>query len=594
MNAVNSDCPPNKEQQRLKDLKSLNLLDSPREEQFEVITQLAAKSLDTPIAMISLLDQHRQWFKSCVGLDQRETPRDISICTEAIKEMEMLVIEDTSLDPRFADNPMVTGDPFIRFYAGAVIRSPQGQPLGTLCVIDRKPRALHESERKQLLRLARLVESEIRQKNLVGQLLNELEKDKSHGASAPILGRKGVYDQLAELIVAGKPVVIALGKIRPFELASSLQIDDAAMKIELERHLRNLPLDVTFGLWRNDQFIAYREGTPPVATTALLSDLEKAFHSGFERPRHGRYATVCLGISAFPQDDHTPRSLLQRANEVMPPHTSTNKLLNVGIYSSEGKTPMQFKDDVLNRLREGIIHERFYLVYQPIVDVNTGKLVRAEALLRWTDPALGDVPPADFIPIAEESGLIVRIGAFVLHNVVQDLTMMRDQGRPIVPISINISGKQLRDPEFTEFLRDVMEAARLEAGHLELEITESSLIEDLERASTTLNDIHKTGITCAIDDFGVGFSSFNYLRRLPVRTLKIDREFVQSIDTSERDRNIVAAIIGLAHALGMVVTAEGVEQESQRQELIALGCDLMQGYLTGRPDAFNRLMDYSR
>jgi diguanylate cyclase len=592
MNVANPDDPPVKEQQRLTDLKSLNLLDSPREEQFEVITQLAAKSLDTPIALISLLDQHRQWFKSCVGLDATETPRDISMCTEAIKEESMLVVEDARQDPRFADNPMVIGDPFIRFYAGAVIRSPRGQPLGTLCVIDRKPRTLHESERKQLLRLARLVESEIRQKNLVGQLLSELEKDKSHGVNAPIPGRKDIYDQLAELIEKGKPLVVALGKLRPFELASSLQIDHRALKSELEKRLRMLPLEVTFGVWRRDQFLAFREGVPPVATTALLSDLEKAFHGAFEQPRHGRYATVCLGVSSYPADNTSARGLLQQANEVLPPHTSTNKLLNIGIYSSEGKTPAHFKDDVLARLREGIVHERFYLVYQPIVEVATGRRVRAEALLRWADPTLGDVSPADFIPIAEDSGLIVRIGAFVLHNVVQDLMKMKEQGQAILPISINISGKQLRDPEFTEFLRDVMANAKLEPGDLELEITESSLIEDLQRASATLNEIHKTGITCAIDDFGVGFSSFNYLRRLPVKTLKIDREFIQDIDTNERDRSIVAAIIKLAHALGMTVTAEGVEQASQREQLVALGCDLMQGYLIGRPNSFDRLLEH--
>jgi diguanylate cyclase len=592
MNVLHTDCPPVQEQQRLKDLKSLNLLDSPREEQFEVITQLAAKSLNMPIALISLLDQHRQWFKSCVGLDVSETPRDISMCTEAIKEDTMLVVEDATKDPRFADNPMVIGDPFIRFYAGAVIRSPRGQPLGTLCVIDREPRILHESERKQLMRLARLVESEIRQKNLVGQLLSEIEKDKSHGANAHVPGRKDIFDQLSAVIERGNPVVVALGRIRPFELASSLQIDDAALRKELEKCLRTLPLDITFGLWRQDQFMAFREGAPPLATTALLSDLEKAFLSAFEEPRHGRYATVCMGVSTYPEDSTSPRGLLQLANKVMPPHTSTNKLLNIGIYSAHGKSPMQFKDDVLARLQDGITHERFYLVYQPIVDVATGKLIRAEALLRWADPVLGDVSPSDFIPIAEESGLIVRIGAMVLHNVVHDLMKMKEQGHATVPISINISGKQLRDPEFTEFLREVVASAKLEPGDLELEITESSLIEDLQRASATLNDIHKTGITCAIDDFGVGFSSFNYLRRLPVKTLKIDREFVFDIDSNERDRNIVAAIIKLAHALGMAVTAEGVEQETQRQQLIALGCDLMQGYLSGRPDAFGRLLDY--
>ncbi|WP_233840474.1 EAL domain-containing protein [Dyella sp. 2HG41-7] len=578
------------EQQRLADLHALNLLDTPKEEQFEVITQLAAKSLDVPISLISLLDLNRQWFKSCFGLDATETPRDISMCTEAIKEDDIMVVNDATKDPRFARNPHVVGDPYVRFYAGAVIRSPGGKPLGTLCIIDTKPRNLSDSDRRQLLRLARLVESEIRQRNLVGKLLSEIERDLHVGANAPIPGRKEAYEHLAQLIKNQTPVVIALGRVRQFELAASLHIEEKAIQAELAARLRTLPTDVKYGLWRNDQFIVYREGLSPVTTAALLSDIEKAFQSAFELPHYGLYATICLGVSSSPTDASSARHLLQLANDVQPPHTSTEKLLNVSIYSSEGKTPKQYKDDVLARLKDGILHKRFHLVYQPIVDVSSGLVVRAEALLRWTDPVLGQVSPADFIPIAEDSGLIVRIGAFVLETVARDLNRMKENNQRIVPISINISGKQLRDPEFVPFLKALMEKTQLDPGALELEITESSLIEDLQRASVTLNEIRKTGVSCAIDDFGVGFSSFNYLRRLPVGTLKIDRDFILGIDSSPRDKSIVAAIINLAHALGMVVTAEGVEQQTQRDQLGGLGCDLMQGYLIGRPETFDQLM----
>jgi diguanylate cyclase len=165
-------------------------------------------------------------------------------------------------------------------------------------------------------------------------------------------------------------------------------------------------------------------------------------------------------------------------------------------------------------------------------------------------------------------------------------------GKKRIPISLNISGKQIRDPEFISFLKNSLKNTPLAQGDLELEVTESSLIEDLQRASKTMTEVHHMGITCAIDDFGVGFSSFNYLRHLPVRTLKIDKDFVREVDSNQRDKDIVSAIIRLAHALGMTVVAEGVETEDQLHALRSLGCDLIQGYLIARPNSFEALNEY--
>ncbi|MBE1161760.1 sensor domain-containing phosphodiesterase [Dyella acidiphila] len=580
------------ESKRQRDLWSLRLLDSPREEQLDVITQLTAQSLNMPVALITLVDRHRQWFKSTYGWDAQETPRDVSFCSFALHEPELLVVEDATRDVRFADNPLVTGEPHVRFYAGAVIRSPAKTPLGTLCVVDHKPRTLSSSDRQQLLRLAQLVESEIRQRNLVGKLLAEIEKDKELGEERPVLGRTEIYGHVVEAIKQGRPFVLGLGRLRPFELARSLNIPEDELHRELLERLRLLPADVTYGAWRQDSFALFKASDATVGIPALVADLERCLGNAFEILPHGRYATVCVGISEYPADGISARTLFQAADSVLPSHTSSNKLLNVAVHSSAGKTPEHLKEEMIRRLQDGILHDRIYLEYQPIVDIYTRALVRAEALLRWKDPELGNVSPADFIPVAEKSGLIVRLGSLVITNIVKDMQARVAAGKKPIPISLNISGKQIRDPEFITFLQDSLKNTPLSPGDLELEVTESSLIEDLPRAAETMKEVHRMGITCAIDDFGVGFSSFNYLRHLPVRNLKIDKDFVREVDTNQRDNEIVSAIIRLAHALGMSVTAEGVETEEQLHALRNLGCDLIQGYLIARPNAFEALNEY--
>jgi diguanylate cyclase (GGDEF)-like protein len=229
-------------------------------------------------------------------------------------------------------------------------------------------------------------------------------------------------------------------------------------------------------------------------------------------------------------------------------------------------------------MRQALVSGRFRLHYQPQVDMASGRIVGAEALLRWRDPELGDVAPSRFIPVAEESGFIVAIGDWVLGQAVRQGALWHQRGRA-VPIAINVSALQFEQANFVDRVASVLAVSGLPASLLELELTESILLHDAEEALLRLHGLKRLGLRLSIDDFGTGYSSLAYLKRFPIGKLKIDRSFVQGLPGDEIDVGIVRAILQMAKALGMKVIAEGVETEAQRQFLAAAGCDEFQGFL---------------
>jgi EAL domain-containing protein (putative c-di-GMP-specific phosphodiesterase class I) len=235
-----------------------------------------------------------------------------------------------------------------------------------------------------------------------------------------------------------------------------------------------------------------------------------------------------------------------------------------------------------NRLRQAIDNEEFVLHYQPKVNLVSGKVTSAEALIRWNDPLTGLVPPGQFIPILEETGLIFEVGRWALRQAVTDWLRWHNAGLPAMRIAVNVSSLQLRNANFIEEIRQVVSLGEHAAEGLELEITESLIMQDTGSTTTSLKAIRALGISIAIDDFGTGFSSLSYLSRLAVDTLKIDRSFVIELDKPE-GRALVTSIIAMAHALKLKVVAEGVETERQMNQLLALGCDEMQGFLFSKP-----------
>ena len=236
-----------------------------------------------------------------------------------------------------------------------------------------------------------------------------------------------------------------------------------------------------------------------------------------------------------------------------------------------------------NQLRQALENEEFVLHYQPKVSLPTGKITGAEALIRWNDPRTGLVPPGQFIPILEETGLIHDVGRWALRKAMQDHLRWRAAGLSAVRIAVNVSPLQLRHRDFVDEIRRVIGIDAHAADGLELEITESLIMEDVKHSIASLRVIRALGVGIAIDDFGTGFSSLSYLAKLPVDTLKIDRSFVHDMALGPEGLALVSTIINLAHSLKLKVVAEGVETEEQSRLLRLLTCDEMQGFFFSKP-----------
>jgi EAL domain-containing protein (putative c-di-GMP-specific phosphodiesterase class I) len=244
-------------------------------------------------------------------------------------------------------------------------------------------------------------------------------------------------------------------------------------------------------------------------------------------------------------------------------------------------------------LRRGLERGEFSLHYQAKVDLRSGAITGVEALLRWQHPELGMVPPGQFIPLAEETGLIVPLGKWVLHAACEQGVAWRRAGLPPVRMSVNISGRQFADEHLLADIAAALASSGLEPSLLELEITESMVMQNADRAATVLDAIKKMGVRLAIDDFGVGYSSLAQLKRLPIDTLKVDRSFIRDIPQDAGDSAIAEAIIAMGKRLQLTVVAEGVETSEQQAFLKAHDCDEMQGFFFSRPipaDAFAELL----
>lgn len=234
---------------------------------------------------------------------------------------------------------------------------------------------------------------------------------------------------------------------------------------------------------------------------------------------------------------------------------------------------------LLSELHDALANGELALYYQPLVDAESGIVPAFEALLRWRHPTRGLVPPNQFVPLAEESGLIVPIGAWALRQACADLASLRREGRPRLRMAVNISPVQFSTEGLETAVRDALDASGLDGSALELEITESTLMNSLERTQNSLAALRDMGVRLAIDDFGTGYSSLSYLANFPVQALKVDRSFVSKIETGKGSALLAGAIVAMAHSLGLDVVAEGVETPAQQRRLSELGCELLQGYL---------------
>jgi EAL domain-containing protein (putative c-di-GMP-specific phosphodiesterase class I) len=306
------------------------------------------------------------------------------------------------------------------------------------------------------------------------------------------------------------------------------------------------------------------------------------FSHPFEIEGRRIFSSVSIGIALYPDDGQDAEILYKCADTAMY-HAKTERNCNFRFFSPEMNHHLMRRFALESSLRQGLENQEFILHYQPQWDVRTATMIGVEALVRWQSADFGLLPPSEFIALAENSGMIFGLGEWVLRTALIQARDWALAGHRNLKVAVNISGLQFKHPDFLAILEKIIRETGVDPGALELEFTESVVMENADRTITTLQSLKKMGIQLSIDDFGTGYSSLSYLKHFPIDRIKIDRSFVADVNRSKDDAAIVEAIISMAHSLKLKVVAEGVEDSDQLYFLKARDCDEVQGYYLAKP-----------
>ncbi|MFE8069947.1 EAL domain-containing protein [Marinobacteraceae bacterium S3BR75-40.1] len=327
------------------------------------------------------------------------------------------------------------------------------------------------------------------------------------------------------------------------------------------------------------------------AVTNIAKNVLKTLKAPIRLHKQEVIVSTSIGITLAPSDSDNAENLMKNADLAL--YRAKDKGRDRHHYFTEELNQKAIRLlHIEQELRHALQYDEFNLLFQPQVDLKTGELICVEALVRWQHPIRGTVSPDDFISIAEETGLIVPIGNWVLRNACMQMKLLQQLTGCDVRVAINLSARQFRDPMLETMISEALDASNLSPSSLEIEVTESMLMDDINAVIAQLQRIKSTGVTITIDDFGTGYSSLRYLKKLPVDVLKVDREFVKDIPDDLNDMEITSAIIAIGHKLGLKVIAEGVENNDQEDFLIINKCDYAQGYYFSRPLTFEDLYEH--
>ncbi|KAF0217439.1 MAG: PAS/PAC sensor-containing diguanylate [Geobacteraceae bacterium] len=369
-------------------------------------------------------------------------------------------------------------------------------------------------------------------------------------------------------------------------------IGDRLLKVVAARLGSRVRKGDTLARMGGDEFVVILTGvklTEDVAHAA--KDMLSALSSPYELDDREVFITTSIGIALYPFDGKDPDTLLKNADIAMYQAKEGGRN-SYRFYTAAMNAKAEQRLTMETSLRHALERNEFLLHYQPCLDLKSGRITGMEALLRWQHPTLGLVPPDRFIPTAEETGLILPIGEWVLHTACACVKALQEAGFPHLRMAVNLSGRQLKRYDLVGAVASALEATGIDPTCLELELTESSIMENIKETTKILYAIREMGISLAIDDFGTGYSSLSYLKRFPIHKLKIDRSFVRDIPANPDDMAITRAIIAMAQSLKLKVTAEGVETEEQLMFMSEHDCDELQGYFISRPVPVRELVDF--
>lgn len=583
---------PSTEADRLAALHSYEVLDTASEEAFDGLVALAARLTDSPIALVSLIDADRQWFKARHGLDAMETPRDDAFCTHAILDPDHpLIVEDATADPRFQANPLVTGAPDIRAYLGMPLVNPEGHALGSLCVIDRVSRSYDPATVETMQTLARAVSVNL-------ELRRTLLRTRKAALTDSLTGlpnRRAVMDVLTTVAATANPVAVIAVDLDHFKEVNDGEghaAGDALLQAAADRLRKTVrPADLV-GRMGGDEFVVLLAGVTDREVVARVAQrVSAALHHPVEHGDRLLRLGATLGVAIVPDDVADAEMALRVADEALVRAKQTGRG-GIACATQEDATQLRraaaivraFDTDVAasNSLQGAMVH------LQPIIALGrvpeaARKIIALEALARWSHPAVGAIPPGDLFAMVGPVRA-AQLGRVVREQALATFAALRKRGLADARVALNLSASEVCRADIALSIAEQVERAGLSLHCVEVEITEEVLLDRVSnRTLDQLAALRGRGARLVLDDFGTGNSGLAQLLRLPLDGVKLDKQFIQRLGVDTRAHEIVRATVSLAHGLGLQVVAEGIETEQQAAMLQALNCDAVQGFLYARP-----------
>lgn len=555
-----------------------------------------AKLLQTRYGAIGLLDEQGKLvqFVYCgISAEQAEAighfPEGKGLLGVVVRENQTLRLEDMGRDPRSAGFP--PHHPKMKSLLAVPI-SHQGRVYGRIYLCDREDGKPFSADDELLAQsfahsLSLVLDNarEIEQNRLAMQQLHFMAHyDALTGLPNRLLFADRVRQACLRQAREGGVLALLFLDIDNFKVVNDTlghPLGDALLQQAARRIQGVLRQSDTVARMSGDEFaIAVPDLHEGTDAGRVAQKILEALQAPYLLGEHETFASASIGIALYPEDGDDVDLLLKHADAAMYHAKSLGKN-DYQFFSMDLNRRAQRRMDLERRLRHALERDELSLDYQPIVVLPSGAVEAVEALLRWRSAA-GEVEPAEFVPLAEETGLIVPIGAWVLRSALRQLRRWHDRGWSL-RVAVNLSVRQFRDPGFAEMVCRALSEAGLSGAMLDLEITESLLLLEPDRTVPLMRRLRESGVSFSVDDFGTGYSSLSYLKKLPITTLKIDRSFVRDLASDPDDAAIVMAILGLAGALKLQVVAEGVETVEQEAFLRRHGCRYLQGYLYGRP-----------
>jgi diguanylate cyclase (GGDEF)-like protein/PAS domain S-box-containing protein len=513
----------------------------------------------------------------------------VGSCGTAAFRGEPVFVSDIQFDPLWEDYADMVRPLGYRSCWSMPILSYQGRVLGTFALYSHQPGTPSVEQTDLISMAAHLAGIAIERRQSEERIQFMAHHDALTGLPNRAMFDERVASALEQARLSGQWVALAFLDLDNFKLINDTlghHAGDELLRVVAARMLacvRKSDMIVRVG---GDEFIILLNNLPPESGIMLsrLETIRAAIGAPVVLAGRSLQVSCSMGVVCYPEHGETATELLANADSAMYRAKEVGRN-NLQVFDAQMAAKAHEQLRRHEELRDAVTRGEFVLHYQPQMNLKTGRIFAAESLLRWQHPERGLISPGEFIPLAEETGLIVPIGDWVLNEACRQNKAWQDAGLPPIVVSVNVSARQFKERNWVSKVAAALEDSGLEARYLELELTESLIMQDVASAVATMHELEALGVHLAIDDFGTGYSSLSALKRFPVRRLKIDRSFVQDIPGDADDRAITGAIISLAQKLQMQVIAEGVETQEQVDFLAASGCDDIQGYFFSRPVA---------